>query len=141
MPKNYTSLTLPTLEIDRRPLALMMDRRFAAKLVAAVAAFVSLAVPMTSTAKAQDAITVEVVLKNHLYTPTALKVPAGKPFVITIRNEDATPEEFESSALKIEKMVAGHSSASVHVRPLTAGHYTFVGEQHEDTAKGELVAE
>jgi hypothetical protein len=140
MPKNYLSLVLPTLASGRRPPTLMTDRCSAAALIAAVALFLSLAGSMTSTAKAQDAV-VEVVLKDHLYTPTALKVPAGRPFVITIHNEDATPEEFESSALKIEKMVPGHSSASVHVRPLTAGHYSFVGEQHEDTAKGELVVE
>jgi len=76
-----------------------------------------------------------------MYHPAEIRVPSGKPIVITIRNEDATREEFESGAVKIERLVRGNSSAAVHVRPLTAGRYSFVGEQHEDTAKGALVAE
>jgi hypothetical protein len=58
-----------------------------------------------------------------------------------VANEDATPEEFESSALKLEKVIAGKSKATVRVGPLKPGRYEFIGEYHADTAKGVLVAE
>ncbi|HET9619143.1 MAG TPA: cupredoxin domain-containing protein, partial [Pseudolabrys sp.] len=54
---------------------------------------------------------------------------------------DATPEEFESHALKIEKVVVGNAKGVVRIGPLKAGKYPFVGEYHEDTAKGVIVAE
>jgi len=52
-----------------------------------------------------------------------------------------TAEEFESHALKIEKVIAGGTSGTVRLRPLDPGRYPFVGEYHEDTAKGHIVVE
>jgi hypothetical protein len=129
------------LRLDNVKRLALLDGRSAAQRAGAFVLLVSLAGTLATMAQAQDSISAEVVLKDHIYHPAEIRVPSGKPFVITIHNEDATPEEFESSALKIEKIIPGKSTASVHVRPLTAGRYSFVGEQHEDTAKGELVAE
>jgi hypothetical protein len=70
-----------------------------------------------------------------------MKVPAGKRHTITVVNEDATPEEFESHALKIEKVVPGKSKGVVRVGPLKPGKYPFVGEFNEDSAKGVIIAE
>jgi plastocyanin len=81
------------------------------------------------------------VIRNHRFEPAEIKVPAGKRVAITVSNEDATPEEFESSALKVEKVIAGKSKATVRVGPLQPGRYEFVGEFHADTAKGTLIAE
>jgi plastocyanin len=81
------------------------------------------------------------VIRNHRFEPAEIKVPAGKRVAITVSNEDATPEEFESSALKVEKVIAGKSKATVRVGPLQPGRYEFVGEFHADTAKGILIAE
>jgi len=50
-------------------------------------------------------------------------------------------EEFESHDLKIEKVIAGGTSGTVRLRPLDPGRYPFVGEYHEDTAKGVIVSE
>jgi len=80
-------------------------------------------------------------IKDHKFTPSELKVPAGKRHTITVVNEDATPEEFESHALKIEKVVPGKSKGVVRVGPLKPGKYPFVGEFHEDSAKGVIIAE
>jgi plastocyanin len=96
---------------------------------------------MISSALAQETTAIEIVLKDHIYHPAELHVPAGKPIVITVKNDDATAEEFDSSALKIEKLIPGNSSATVRIRPLSAGRYSFIGEQHENSAKGVLVAE
>jgi len=80
-------------------------------------------------------------IKDHKFTPSELKVAAGKRHTITVVNNDDTPEEFESHALKIEKVVVGKSKGVVRIGPLKAGKYPFVGEYHEDTAKGVIVAE
>lgn len=92
-------------------------------------------------AAAADAQSVTVVIKDHRFEPAEIKVAAGKPTVLTIRNQDQTPEEFDSSALKVEKVVAGGAEVTVRLRPLEAGRYEFVGEYHEDTAKGAVIAE
>ena len=83
----------------------------------------------------------EIAIRGHVFTPAELHVKAGQPITLHIRNEDATAEEFESGALKIEKVVAGHGEATVRIRPLKPGRYRFVGEYHEDTAHGTLIAE
>ena len=59
---------------------------------------------------------------------------------LLVENKDATPEEFESSALKIEKVIPGKSRATIFVGPLKPGEYKFVGEFNEKTAKGVIVA-
>ncbi|MBS0245823.1 MAG: cupredoxin domain-containing protein [Proteobacteria bacterium] len=104
--------------------------------VAAFAAFVVLA---PAGARAADDFTLTI--KDHKFTPSELKVPANKRVAITVINSDATPEEFESNALKVEKVIPGGSKATVRIGPLKPGRYDFVGEFHEDTAKGVIVAE
>ena len=81
------------------------------------------------------------VIQDHRFTPEELVVPAGKKVRLIVENRDTAPEEFESKALKIEKIVPANSEASITLRPLKAGRYKFVGEFHEDTAKGEIVVE
>ena len=66
-------------------------------------------------------------------------MPAGKKVKLIVKNEDATPEEFESKKLKREKVIPGKSQATIFVGPLKAGEYPFVGEFHEDTASGKLL--
>ncbi len=80
-------------------------------------------------------------IKDHRFTPAEIKVPANQRVMITIVNDDVTPEEFDSSALKVEKVVAGKSKGVVRIGPLNPGRYTFIGEYHEATAKGVVIAE
>ncbi len=68
-------------------------------------------------------------------------MPARQRLRLVIDNQDATPEEFESHDLRIEKVVPGKSKTTVRIESLRAGEYHFVGEFNEDTAKGKLVAE
>jgi Cupredoxin-like domain len=99
----------------------------AAMLAMAVPAFADAPIPMT--------------LKNHRFTPATIHVKAGQPNVIALTNNDDTAEEFDSTALKVEKVVAGHSSGNVRLRPLSPGKYPFMGEYHSDTAQGVVIAE
>ncbi|HET7849217.1 MAG TPA: cupredoxin domain-containing protein [Pseudolabrys sp.] len=88
---------------------------------------------------ADDALTTTI--KDHKFSPAEIKVPANKRVKITIINNDPMPEEFDSSALKVEKVVPGNSKGIVRIGPLAPGKYPFIGEYHESTAKGVVIAE
>jgi len=84
---------------------------------------------------------IAVTLQNHKFKPAEIHVKANTQAVIALTNRDATAEEFDSSALKIEKVVAGNSSGNVRLRALAPGKYPFMGEYHSDTAQGVVIAE
>jgi heme/copper-type cytochrome/quinol oxidase subunit 2 len=83
---------------------------------------------------------IAVTLKDHKFTPSQIVVPANQPAVIHLTNQDSTAEEFDSTALKVEKVVAGNSVGDVHIRPLDPGKYPFMGEYHSATAQGVVIA-
>jgi hypothetical protein len=80
-------------------------------------------------------------IRNHKFEPAEIRVPANKRVSVLVTNEDPTPEEFESGALKIEKVIPGKSKGLVRIGPLAPGRYEFIGEFHSDTAKGVVIAE
>ena len=80
-------------------------------------------------------------IRNHKFEPEEIRVPANKRVSIVVSNEDATPEEFDSTALKVEKVIPGKSKGLVRIGPLAPGRYEFIGEFHADTAKGVVIAE
>ena len=88
---------------------------------------------------AQDA-DFAIAIKDHKFTPDRIEIPAGKKVKLVVDNQDAAPEEFESSAMKIEKVIPGKSKATIYVGPLKAGEYRFIGEFNEKTANGVIVA-
>jgi plastocyanin len=91
-----------------------------------------------ATARADDYV---VTIKDHRFTPAEIKVPANQRVTITVINEDATAEEFESNPMKVEKVIAGKSKGTVRIGPLKPGRYPFIGEYNEATAKGTVIAE
>jgi len=84
---------------------------------------------------------IAVTLQNHKFSPAEIHVKANEPVVIALTNKDATAEEFDSVALKVEKVVAGNSEGDVHIRPLAPGKYPFMGEYHSGTAQGVVIAQ
>jgi plastocyanin len=88
-----------------------------------------------------DDIEITLTIKDHKFEPAELKVPAGKPIKLTVKNLDPTPEEFESHALKVEKVITGKATQLIRLKALAKGTYPFVGEYHEKTAKGVIIAE
>ena len=72
------------------------------------------------------------VIRNHKFEPEEFRVPAGKRVSIYVSNEDATPEEFDSPALKVEKIIPGKSKGLVRIGPLDPGRYEFMGEFHAE---------
>ena len=97
------------------------------------------ALGVSGAARAEDALTLTI--KDHKFDPAEVHVPADKPATLVVRNLDSTPEEFESKPLRIEKIVPPSSEARFALRPLKPGRYKFVGEFHEDTARGEIVVD
>ncbi len=81
------------------------------------------------------------VIRNHKFEPQEIRVPARKRVSIYVTNEDASPEEFDSTSLKVEKIIPGKSKGLVRIGPLDPGRYDFIGEFHADTAKGIVIAE
>ena len=92
-------------------------------------------------AYAEDTTTYEVTLKGAAFDITEIKVPAGKPFIIKMNNQNAAPAELEAKDMKIEKAVAGNSSIVVRVKAMEPGKYLFVDEYQEDVAKGYVIVE
>jgi hypothetical protein len=90
-------------------------------------------------AVADDATRVSVTLKDHKFSPAEPTAPAGKPIIIDVSNLDATPSEFESKTLRVEKVLPGGGKIAVQIRPLGPGRYRFFDDYHEDTTEGFLV--
>jgi hypothetical protein len=90
--------------------------------------------------RAQEAAAVEVSVKDHRFEPAEIKAPAGKAFTLRVKNLDATPMEFESHALRVEKVVAGKGEATISVRAQKAGRYDFFDDFNRK-AHGVLVVE
>jgi len=80
-------------------------------------------------------------IENNRFSPDEVKVKAGAPFVLVVTNKDKTPEEFESKELRIEKVVPPGKTLRINVRALKPGTYPFIGDYHQQTAKGRIVAE
>ena len=71
---------------------------------------------------------------------TTLEVPANQRFQIEVENLDATPAEFESSDLRVEKFVVGGGKIIVRISPLKPGPYKLFDDYHPDTGKGTITA-
>ncbi len=91
-------------------------------------------------AYAQDA-DATLTIRNHRFEPAELRVPVGKKIKLTVSNQDATPEEFESHELNREKIVPANGKAIIYVGPLAPGRYPFFGEFNPKTAIGAIIAE
>jgi len=105
-----------------------------ASLLAAALLVIALALP----ARAIEVFALT--LQDHKFTPNELTVPANERFRIEVENRDATPAEFESSDLRVEKIVVGGGKISLLAGPLKPGVYNFFDDYHPDSAKGTLTA-
>lgn len=88
--------------------------------------------------RAQEPVTISVTIKNHRFQPAELHAPANVPIVLKVKNLDATPMEFESVSLRVEKVVTPNSEGIIRLRPLAPGSYNFFDDFNQD-ANGVLV--
>lgn len=79
-------------------------------------------------------------IKDHLFFPATIEIPAGTKVRLQISNDDPTPEEFESYGLNREKVIPGNSKTVIFIGPLKPGEYPFFGEFYPRTAQGVVIA-
>ena len=80
-------------------------------------------------------------VQDHRFQPTDITIPADTKIKLIVKNADSTAEEFESSDLNREKVVAAGSQITVFIGPLPTGRYEFFGDFHPDTARGHIVVQ
>jgi len=89
---------------------------------------------------AQEAAAIVISVKDHKFDPAQPHAPANKPLAIRVKNLDSGPMEFESSALRVEKVIAANGEGVVNVRALAPGRYEFFDDFHQQT-RGFLVVQ
>ena len=99
--------------------------------------FGTLLVPSAQAAESEVAL----VIHNHRFSPTEVKVAANQRIKLQVHNQDGTPEEFESHSLNREKLIPAGTKVVIYIGPLKPGRYDFFGEFNPATAKGVVVAE
>ena len=103
-----------------------------------LAAALACAIGATGAARADDPV--RLTLKDGRFTPEQVTVPSGQRLRIEITNGDATPAEFESSDLRVEKIVVPGATVAVNAGPLKPGTYRFFDDYRPDDAHGTLTA-
>jgi len=83
----------------------------------------------------------ELEIRDHLFFPEVLVIPANTRIKLLVSNNDSSPEEFESYELNREKVIMGKRTAVIFIGPLLPGEYPFFGEFHPETALGKVIAE
>jgi plastocyanin len=89
---------------------------------------------------ADDLLVYKLDVRDGVFEPATLEVPAGKRFKIEISNVGKGPIEFESRDLRQEKVLAPGAKSSVVITALKPGTYTFFDEYHIDLPKGKIIA-
>lgn len=89
---------------------------------------------------AAAAETIVIDIRNHLFHPAEVYVPANQKVKLLITNSDPTPEEFESYEMNREKVIMGNSKTVIFIGPLPPGRYPFFGEFNPKTAQGVVIA-
>lgn len=87
-----------------------------------------------------DMPTFNLSIKDHRFDPATIEIPADQKVKLIVKNLDPTPEEFESTDLNREKIIAGNGQGIVYVGPLKPGAYGFFGDFNQNTAQGRIVA-
>ena len=95
---------------------------------------------VTGTSVAAEEPAYTLVIKDHQFQPTEIEIPAGQKIALLVKNNDTTPEEFESTELRREKVVAGGEQITVYIGPLKPGKYEFFGDFNPKTARGHIIA-
>jgi hypothetical protein len=88
-------------------------------------------------ALAQQATEVHLTYSKGQFQPGAVQAPADKPVIFRVKNLDAKAMEFESTSLRVEKVVAANSEGVINVRALKPGRYEFY-DDFNDKARGAL---
>ncbi|MDO7899805.1 cupredoxin domain-containing protein [Pseudomonas citrulli] len=79
-------------------------------------------------------------IRDGLFIPPQLEVPAGQRFKIVLKNIGQGPAEFESTPLRVEKVLSPGVTTFVVIHPLRPGHYPFFDEFNPQLPEGGILA-
>jgi len=82
---------------------------------------------------------IEIEIRDHLFYPAEITIPADTKIKLIIINTDNAAEEFESYEMNREKVIPAGSRGVVFIGPLRAGEYPFFGEFFPKTAQGKVI--
>ncbi|QAY93707.1 MULTISPECIES: cupredoxin domain-containing protein [unclassified Pseudomonas] len=82
----------------------------------------------------------ELSLRDGHFSPVLLEVPAGQRFKIILKNIGEGPAEFESTPLRVEKVLSPGVTTFVVIHPLRPGHYPFFDEFNPQLPEGGILA-
>ena len=102
--------------------------------------FLTLAICTATAAGADDTPTFILEMKDGLFTPSRIEIPANTTVKIIIRNTGSTPAEFESLRLRKEKVLGPGVESFVVIRRASPGEYPFFDEFHMNTGQGVIIA-
>jgi hypothetical protein len=106
----------------------------------ALVALFAIALFQASPSRAQQATEIQVTYSKGQFQPSELRAPADKPVILRVKNLDPKAMEFESKALRVEKVVAANSEGVINVRALKPGRYEFYDDFNEK-ARGALTVQ
>jgi plastocyanin len=115
------------------PVRALHRRHFLSCLLIAPAAPVA-----ASAARAEDAVSLSLTIKDRKFDPAELHAPPGRAIEIHVKNLNTIVSEFESSDLHFEKIIPVGTDGVVYVRPQQPGRYTFYDDFHRET-QGALI--
>ena len=105
-----------------------------------LAALCAIAILQVSPSQAQQATEVQLTYSKGQFQPSQVRAPADKPVTFRVKNLDAKAMEFESTSLRVEKVVAANSEGVINVRALKPGRYEFY-DDFNDKARGALTVQ
>jgi Cupredoxin-like domain len=103
-----------------------------------LAAFGAISGVLAVPADAQEPV-FTLTIKGHEFSPAQIEIPANVKVKLLVKNEDPTPEEFESTELRREKVIPAGQQGFVFIGPLSPGTYKFFGDFNPKTARGHIV--
>ena len=95
------------------------------------------AAPLTTHAELRS---YELILRDGHFSPALLEVPAGQRFKIVLKNSGQGPAEFESTPLRVEKVLSPGVTTFVVIHPLKPGRYPFFDEFNPQLPEGGILA-
>ena len=98
------------------------------------------ATALQASAFAQQVTEIRLTYSKGQFQPSQVSAPADQPISLRIKNLDAKAIEFESTSLRVEKVVAAGSEGVVNVRALKPGRYEFF-DDFNDKARGALTVQ
>ena len=80
---------------------------------------------LASSAQAQQAKEIRITHKGKQFQPAEISAPANTPLTLKVKNLDADAMEFESTSLRVEKVIPANGEGTLNLRALAPGRYEF----------------